>query len=83
MRGISIALDIPIRDDTPGLVDVLNELVIAEGGRVYLAKDQFTRKERYEAMEPRLPEWTRIRRAWDPQGRLRSAQSVRLLGDRP
>jgi FAD/FMN-containing dehydrogenase len=82
-RGISIALDIPIRDETPQLVDALNELVVTEGGRVYLAKDQFTRPERYRAMEPRLPEWTRIRRAWDPEGRLRSAQSVRLLGDRP
>jgi decaprenylphospho-beta-D-ribofuranose 2-oxidase len=83
LRGISIALDIPIREETPALVDALNELVIAEGGRVYLAKDQFTRPERYRAMEPRLPEWTRIRRAWDPEGRLRSAQSVRLLGDKP
>ena len=83
LRGISIALDLPIRDETPALVDALNELVIAEGGRVYLAKDQFTRSERYRAMEPRLEEWTRIRKAWDPQGRLRSAQSVRLLGDRP
>jgi FAD/FMN-containing dehydrogenase len=83
LRGISIALDIPIRDQTAELVDALNELVVAEGGRVYLAKDQFTRPERYRAMEPRLPEWTRIRRAWDPEGRLRSAQSVRLLGDRP
>jgi FAD/FMN-containing dehydrogenase len=83
LRGISIALDLPIRDQTPGLVDTLNELVVAEGGRVYLAKDQFTRPERYRAMEPRLAEWTRIRRAWDPEGRLRSAQSVRLLGDRP
>jgi FAD/FMN-containing dehydrogenase len=81
--GISIALDIPIRSDTQALVDALNELVIASGGRIYLAKDQFTRAEHYRAMEPRLPEWTRIRRAWDPEGRLRSAQSVRLLGDRP
>jgi decaprenylphospho-beta-D-ribofuranose 2-oxidase len=80
--GISIALDIPIRDDTQALVDALNELVIAEGGRVYLAKDQFTRPEHFRAMEPRLPEFQRIRRQWDPQGRLRSAQSVRLFGDR-
>jgi FAD/FMN-containing dehydrogenase len=83
LRGISIALDLPIRDDTPALVDALNERVIAEGGRVYLAKDLFTTAERYRAMEPRLDEWTRVRRAWDPHGRLRSAQSVRLLGDRP
>jgi FAD/FMN-containing dehydrogenase len=81
--GISIALDIPVRDGTQVLVDALNELVIAEGGRVYLAKDQFTRPEHFRAMEPRLAEWQQIRRHWDPEGRLRSAQSVRLLGDRP
>ena len=81
--GISIALDIPIRDDTQALVDALNELVIGEGGRVYLAKDQFTRPEHFRAMEPRLAEFQRIRRQWDPEGRLRSAQSVRLFGDRP
>jgi FAD/FMN-containing dehydrogenase len=80
--GISIALDIPIHDETQSLVDALNELVIAEGGRVYLAKDQLTRPEHFRAMEPRLAAWTCIRRQWDPEGRLRSAQSVRLFGDR-
>jgi FAD/FMN-containing dehydrogenase len=81
--GISIALDIPVRDETQALVDALNELVIAEGRRIYLAKDAFTRPEHYAAMEPRLPEWRRIRERWDPEGRLRSAQSVRILGDHP
>ena len=80
-RGISIALDIPIRDDTQSLVDALNEAVIAEGGRVYLAKDQFTRPEHFAAMEPRLAEWREIRRRWDPDRRFRSAQSVRVMGD--
>jgi FAD/FMN-containing dehydrogenase len=80
--GISIALDIPIDDRTQSLVDALNELVIAEGGRIYLAKDALTRPGHFAAMEPRLAEWTRIRRKWDPEGRLRSAQSVRMLGDR-
>jgi FAD/FMN-containing dehydrogenase len=79
--GISIALDIPVRDDTQALVDALNELVIGEGGRVYLAKDQFTRAEHFRAMEPRLPAFSAVRRQWDPEGRIRSAQSVRLLGD--
>ena len=81
--GISIALDIPVRDGTQALVDALNELVIAEGGRVYLAKDQFTRPQHFRAMEPRLPEFLRIRARWDPQRRLRSAQSVRILQDAP
>ncbi len=81
--GISIALDMAVRDDTQAIVDALNERVIGEGGRVYLAKDTFTRPEHFRAMEPRLPEFERIRRLWDPEGRLKSAQSVRLLGDKP
>jgi FAD/FMN-containing dehydrogenase len=81
MPGISIAIDIPIRDDTQALIDCLNEQVIAEGGRVYLAKDQFTRREHFAAMEPRLESFRRARRRWDPERRLRSAQSLRLLDD--
>ncbi len=81
--GTSIALDIPVRDDTQALVDALNETVIREGGRIYLAKDQFTRREHFAAMEPRLVEFQRIRRAWDPQGLIRSRQSERVLGETP
>ena len=83
MKGISIALDIPVRDDTQALVDALNEQVIREGGRIYLTKDQFTRREHFLAMEPRLEAFQEVRRKWDPQGRIRSAQSVRLFGDKP
>ena len=81
--GVSIALDLAVRDDTQAIVDALNERVIAEGGRVYLAKDTFTRPAHFRAMEPRLPEWERIRRQWDPETRVKSAQSVRILGDHP
>jgi len=79
--GISIALDIPVRDDTQGLVDALNEHVVKEGGRIYLAKDAFTRAEHFLAMEPRLPRFLAVREKWDPERRFRSAQSVRLFGD--
>jgi len=82
MKGISIALDIAVRDDTQALVDALNEKVIAEGGRVYLAKDAFTRREHFRAMEPRLERFLAVRRKWDPTMKIRSAQSVRLFGDR-
>jgi len=78
-----IALDLPIRDGAPDLVNALNELVVAEGGRVYLAKDVLTRADHYRAMEPRLESFLAVRRRWDPEGKLRSAQSVRLLGDAP
>ncbi|MGB1016910.1 MAG: FAD-binding oxidoreductase, partial [Nannocystaceae bacterium] len=79
--GITIALDIAVRDTTQALVDSLNELVISLGGRIYLAKDGFTRAEHYRAMEPRLDEFLTIRRRFDPELKFRSAQSVRVLGD--
>ncbi len=84
MPGISIALDLPFRErKTQALVDALNEIVIEAGGRVYLAKDALTRPEHFAAMEPRLERFRAIRRKWDPDGLLASAQSVRLLGDTP
>jgi FAD/FMN-containing dehydrogenase len=79
--GISIALDLPLRRETPALVQDLAELVIAEGGRIYLAKDGFARADQWRRMELRLAEFERVRAAWDPERRLRSAQSVRLMGD--
>jgi FAD/FMN-containing dehydrogenase len=81
MKGTSIALDMAVRDDTPAIIDALNECVIEEGGRIYLTKDRFTRRHHFEAMEPRLAEWQRIRHEWDPDRTIHSAQSVRLFGD--
>jgi FAD/FMN-containing dehydrogenase len=80
MAGISVALDIPIRDATQSLIDSMNEIVIKAGGRIYLAKDALTRPEHFRAMEPRLDAFLAVRQRWDPQRRIRSAQSVRLFG---
>ena len=81
-RGVSYALDIPIDQDTQQIVDRLNDFVVAEGGRIYLAKDAFTRPEHYRAMEPRFDAWNAVRKQWDPEGKLKSALSVRVLGDK-
>jgi len=82
MAGTTLALDLPYRGPaTDALVHGLNALVIEAGGRVYLAKDALTRREDFERMMPRLPEWRAVRDRWDPARRFRSALSVRLLGD--
>ncbi|MCG5055265.1 MAG: FAD-binding oxidoreductase [Myxococcales bacterium] len=80
LPGTSIAVDLPIRDNTQAVVDALNAFVIDKGGRIYLTKDGFTRPEHFRAMEPRLPAFEAVRKAWDPEGRLKSAQSVRMFG---
>ena len=64
-------------------MDVFNEHVLQEGGRIYLAKDSYTRPEHFRAMEKRLDRFLAVRRKWDPDLRLKSAQSVRLFGDPP
>jgi FAD/FMN-containing dehydrogenase len=82
MEGTSIAVDMAVSPDIQRIVDRLNEFVIATGGRIYLTKDRYTRAEHFRAMEPRLPAFEAVREKWDPKRRLRSAQSVRILGDR-
>lgn len=79
--GVSIALDLPMRPGTRTLVERLTDAVVAEGGRLYLAKDAFMRADQLAAMEPRLARFDAVRRRYDPDRRIRSAQSVRLLGD--
>jgi len=82
MPGTTVNLDLPVRADTQEIVDRLNECVIDLGGRIYLAKDAFTRPQHFRAMEgKRLEEWLRVRARWDPEGLLASAQSARILGD--
>jgi len=83
MEGPTLALDLPYRGaETEALIHELNALVIAHRGRIYLAKDAVTRAEDFARMMPRLAEWCAVRDRWDPAHRFRSAQSVRLLGDR-
>jgi FAD/FMN-containing dehydrogenase len=79
--GMSVALDLPIRETTQEVIDRLNEHVIRCGGRIYLTKDGFTRPDHFRSMEPRLPEFLAEKRRWDPEGKLKSAQSQRLFGD--
>ncbi|MBL8605360.1 MAG: FAD-binding oxidoreductase [Myxococcales bacterium] len=82
MEGTSIAVDMAVSPDIQHIVDNLNAFVIETGGRIYLTKDRFTRADQFRKMEPRLDRFMALRDKYDPQRRLRSAQSVRLFGDR-
>ncbi|MGE0326850.1 MAG: FAD-binding oxidoreductase [Polyangiaceae bacterium] len=79
LEGTSIAADMQITAETKRIVQQLNDFVIAVGGRIYLTKDQFTTRQAFAAMEPRLGAFNALRERWDPNRRLRSALSQRLL----
>ena len=78
MRGTTVAADFPARDDVQRIVDTLNAHLIELGGRVYLTKDRYTRAADYRRMDRRVDAFLEIKKKYDPQGRLRSAQSARL-----
>lgn len=77
--GSTIAVDIPLRSAEHGqrMTDAFNEYVLRHGGRIYLAKDAFSRPEHIREMYPRLQEWKEVCRRYDPEGQLRSALSRR------
>ncbi len=79
MAGYTLALDLPIRDDGLfALLNKLDEIVLQNGGRVYLAKDARLSAKSFRAMYPRYAEWTRIKKAVDSQNRFSSSLSRRL-----
>ena len=79
LPGFTLALDLPIVNQ--GLfscLDKLDALVIAAGGRVYLAKDARLKPEAFRAMYPRYSEWSTVKQQWDPENRFSSSLARRL-----
>jgi decaprenylphospho-beta-D-ribofuranose 2-oxidase len=78
MEGFTLALDLPATSGVRALLDSLDDVTIAHGGRIYLAKDARQSRAVFEAGYPGLPAFRSLRRAIGAEGRLASMQSLRL-----
>jgi decaprenylphospho-beta-D-ribofuranose 2-oxidase len=78
MRGYTLAMDFPITDTLFDFLDELDTLVVAAGGRLYLAKDARQSRATFEAGHAGLGAFRDVRKRIGANGRLVSHLSARL-----
>jgi len=81
LPGYTLALDFPMTATIMNFLDELDRVVVAAGGRFYLAKDARQSRATFEAGYPAIQRFNEIRRSLDPEGRIRSRLSQRLLDE--
>ena len=79
IEGASLALDFPNRGpDVLELLADLDRILLAHGGRIYLAKDARLAPEHFREMYPELDRFREIKGKYDPDGRFSSSLGRRL-----
>lgn len=78
-EGYTLALDFPVRNGLLSFLDELDELVLKYNGRLYMSKDARMKPEMLKAGYPELEKFKAIVKKYNPEGKIRSAQSDRLL----
>ncbi len=78
MEGYTLALDFPISSRLLSFLDVLDEMVLYYGGRLYLTKDVRMNAETLRKGYPALDEFIAIRKRYLGDTRFHSMQSKRV-----
>ncbi len=78
MDGYTLALDFPLQRGAMALLEDLDRITLAHGGRIYLAKDARIAREHFHEGYRSLPDFIRFRRDSGASGRFSSTMSERL-----
>jgi len=79
MEGYTLAVDIPNRDGAERLIKQLEDITAEAQGRIYLAKDSLSSRERVRAMYPEYELWAAEVAKADPDGAF-ATDMIRRLG---
>lgn len=78
MEGYTLAMDIPVSAQSLDLANKLDEIIIDNGGRLYLTKDARMSREIFKKSYPKLEKFIEIKAKYDPNNKFQSLQSKRL-----
>jgi FAD/FMN-containing dehydrogenase len=78
MEGYTLALDFPISKKLLEFLNVLDEMVVYYGGRIYLTKDVRMSGDTFRQGYPALDEYQAIRTRYNETNKFASLQSKRL-----
>lgn len=78
MEGYSLALDFKIEKGLFELLDKIDEIVIKNQGRIYLAKDVRVGRKVFEQGYPRIDEFRALRENYKMNKKFNSVQSMRV-----
>lgn len=78
-EGYTLALDFPVRKGLFDFLDELDEIVLKHGGRLYMSKDARMKPQTLAAGYPRLEEFKQVVQKYNPEFKISSTQSERLL----
>ncbi|MEJ7769034.1 MAG: FAD-binding oxidoreductase [Chitinophagaceae bacterium] len=79
MEGYTLALDFPVRKGLFEFLDELDKIVLKYEGRLYMSKDARMKPEILEAGYRDLAEFKSVIQKYNPDGKIHSVQSNRLL----
>jgi len=78
MEGYTLALDFKVSKNLLKLISILDNVIISNGGRIYLTKDTIMNKEIFRRSYPQWEKFEVIRDRYKAIGKFSSQQSVRL-----
>lgn len=77
-EGYTLALDFKVSDSVLKLINILDKVVVDNGGKIYLTKDAIMSKETFRKCYPQWEEFQQIRSKYKATGKFVSQQSLRL-----